>query len=77
VGHDGSLELLDADGGTGEIGAGSHPIDMAQSRNGRFLYSLANGNGTLHAFKVGHDGSLQHLSTVTGIPTSAAGLAGR
>jgi hypothetical protein len=49
---------------------------MALSRDGRFFYSLANGNGTLNAFRAWHDGSLEPLSAVSGIPASAAGLAG-
>jgi len=77
VGHRGSLELLDADGVTGVTGADSHPTDMAQSRDGRFLYSLNNGNGTISAFRAMPDGSLQPLPTLTGLPVSAAGLAGR
>ena len=77
VGHGGSLELLDADGRTGVTGDGSHPADMAQSRDGRFLYSLNNGNGTISAFRAKPDGSLQPLTVVSGIPTTAAGLAGR
>jgi 6-phosphogluconolactonase (cycloisomerase 2 family) len=77
VGPDGSLELLNADGRTAVTGDGSHPVDMAQSQDGRFLYSLANGDGTLHGFQVGTDGSLEPVSVVSGIPTSAAGLAGR
>jgi 6-phosphogluconolactonase (cycloisomerase 2 family) len=76
VGEDGSLELLEADGRTAVTGAGSHPVDMAQSHDGRFLYNLANGNGTLNAFKVKPDGSLEPVIVVSGIPTSAAGLAG-
>jgi 6-phosphogluconolactonase (cycloisomerase 2 family) len=76
VGQDGSLELLDADGQTAVIGNGSHPVDMAQSRDGRFLYNLANGDGTLHGFRVKENGSLQPVTVLNGIPTSAAGLAG-
>lgn len=76
VGHDGSLELLDADGRTAVIGDGSHPVDMAQSHDGRFLYNLANGDGTLHGFRVGENGSLEPVTELSGIPTSAAGLAG-
>jgi 6-phosphogluconolactonase (cycloisomerase 2 family) len=76
VRDDGSLELLDADGRTGVTGPGSHPVDLAQSHNGRFLYSLANGNGTLNTFEVKPNGSLQPLMAVGGIPSSAAGLAG-
>jgi len=77
VGHNGQLELLDADGRTGVTGEGSHPVDMTQSRDGRFLYNLANGDGTLHAFKMKANGSLEARIVLSGIPTSAAGLAGR
>jgi len=76
VGHDGSLELLNADGRTAITGDGSHPADMAQSHDGRFLYNLSNGNGTLHGFRVSENGSLEPVIVVSGIPTSAAGLAG-
>jgi len=77
VGHEGSLHLLDADGRTGVIGTGTHPVDMVVSRDGRFLNCLANGNGTINAFGIGEDGSLQPLAVASGIATSAAGLAGR
>jgi 6-phosphogluconolactonase (cycloisomerase 2 family) len=70
VGPSGSLELLDANGRTAVTGDGSHPVDMAQSHDGRFLYSLANGNGTLHAFKVKPNGSL--VLTDFGIARTAA-----
>jgi 6-phosphogluconolactonase (cycloisomerase 2 family) len=76
VGPNGSLELLNADGQTAITGPGSHPVDMAQSHDGRFLYNLANGDGTLHGFKVNKDGSLESLTVLSGIATSAAGLAG-
>lgn len=77
VEHDGGLHLLDPSGVTGSTGSGSHPTDMVQSRDGRFLYSLNNGNGTISAFGVGPNGSLHSLTTVTWLPTSSAGLAGR
>lgn len=76
VGPTGSLELLDADGRTAVTGDGSHPVDLAQSHDGRFLYSLANGDGTLHGFRVNENGSLQPVTVLNGIPTSAGGLAG-
>lgn len=76
VRHDGMLELLNADGRTAVTGAGSHPVDMMESRDGHFLYNLANGNGTIHGFKVRENGSLEPLTVLSGIPTSAAGLAG-
>src|SRR5579862_6459517 len=58
IAGDGSLQLLTADGQTGLTGPGSHPTDMAQSSDGRFLYSLNNGNGTISGFDVQADGSL-------------------
>lgn len=76
ISPDGSLRLLNTDGRTGVTGDGSHPVDMAQSRDGRFLYSLNNGNGTLSVFRVSPDGSLVPLGTASGVPASAAGLAG-
>lgn len=77
VDHNGGVHLLNPDGRTGITGDGSHPTDMAQSRDGRFLYSLNNGNGTISAFRAARDGSLQSLMVLSGLPTSSAGLAGR
>jgi 6-phosphogluconolactonase (cycloisomerase 2 family) len=77
VDPNGVLELLNANGVTAVDGTGSHPVDMTLSRDGRFLYSLANGNGTIEVFRTSHNGSLEALGGVTGLPTSAAGLAGR
>jgi len=75
VALDGSLHLLDPSGVSAAIGAGSHPVDMAESRDGRFLFVLANGNGTLGSFHVSPSGSLQSVGFASGIPASAAGLA--
>lgn len=77
VGHDGDLQPISPDGRTGVVGDGSHPVDMTQSRDGRFLFNLANGNGTINGFRVQSDGTLEPVITISGIPTSAAGLAGR
>jgi 6-phosphogluconolactonase (cycloisomerase 2 family) len=74
---EGGLQLISAGGITAVTGAGSHPVDMALSHDGRFFYSLANGNGTLGAFRTKPNGSLEPLSVVFGIPASAAGLTGR
>jgi 6-phosphogluconolactonase (cycloisomerase 2 family) len=54
-------------------GAASHPVDMAFAAGGRLLYSLANGSGTLTAFRV-QGGSLASLGQIGSIPTSASGL---
>ena len=44
--HQGGLTLLDADGVTGNIGAGSGPADMALSRDSKFLYARAGGTNS-------------------------------
>lgn len=77
VGHDGSLRLLNSNGITGVTGSRSHPVDMAETHDGRFLYCLANGNGTIVGFRVRPNGALDPITVVSGIPTSAAGLATR
>jgi len=77
VNPSGALQLLNADGITASVGAGSHPVDLAISRYGRFFFSLNNGNGTLSAFRTSSTGSLELLMSVNGIAGSAAGLAGR
>jgi 6-phosphogluconolactonase len=75
IGRDGSLTLLDADGVTGQTGAG--PIDAALSANSRFLYTLDSGSDGISAFMVNADGSLSALPGVTGLPDGANGLAAR
>jgi 6-phosphogluconolactonase (cycloisomerase 2 family) len=75
VDRHGNLHRLDSDGRTGVTGDGSHPTDMAFSDNSRFLYSLNTGNGTISTFAVGSDGALQPIGTVSGLTTSAGGLA--
>jgi len=77
VDFDGALTLLDADGATGVTGPGSVPLDMALSRDGRSLYSLNGGNGTIGVFAVGADGSLEAMPFAAGLPASANGLAAR
>jgi 6-phosphogluconolactonase (cycloisomerase 2 family) len=74
---DGTLSLLDADGRTGETGPGANPIDMDLSNGDRYLYTLNGGNGSIGAFGVFHDGSLENIQTVPGIPVGANGLAAR
>lgn len=77
IAPDASIALLNADGITGNIGAGSKPIDMALTANSRFLYVLNSGNNSLSAFRVNQDGSLDSLTGVTGIPSGANGLVAR
>jgi 6-phosphogluconolactonase (cycloisomerase 2 family) len=67
------LHLLNDDGVTGTTGPG--PIDLAMSRSSRYLYSLNSGDGTISAFRVNANGSLNALPGVSGIPAGANGLA--
>jgi 6-phosphogluconolactonase (cycloisomerase 2 family) len=76
VGAGGSVALLHAV--AANTGAGSTPIDMALSSNGRFVYVLAPGaGGTVRPYSIAPDGSLVGLGPVTGIPATAYGLAAR
>jgi len=77
IGFDGALSLLDADGETGITGPGSTPLDLAFSRDGRYLYSLNAGTSSLSTFRVAADGSLQPQAGVSGLPAGANGLAAR
>lgn len=73
VQHDGTLERLDPSGITATTGA--HPADMAFSHDGRLLFCLNNGDGSISAFEVKSNGALGPKSGLTGLPTTAAGLA--
>jgi 6-phosphogluconolactonase (cycloisomerase 2 family) len=76
IGRDGSLALLHAV--AANTGAGSTPIDMALSRNGRFVYVLAPGaGGTVRPYSIETNGQLTGLGPVGGIPATAFGLAAR
>jgi 6-phosphogluconolactonase (cycloisomerase 2 family) len=75
VAPDGSLQLLNANGITGVIGAGSAPIDLALSRDSGYFYSLNSRSHSISAFHVNADGSLNPMTGVSGIPASADGLA--
>jgi 6-phosphogluconolactonase len=71
----GNLELLDADGVTGDTGPGSTPLDAAFSRDGRYLYVLSSGIPEVSVFRQNHDGSLTALPSAPGLPTTANGMA--
>ncbi len=47
---------------------GAGPIDLAASRDGRFLYVQEAVAGTIGAYAVAHDGSLSRIQTVEGLP---------
>lgn len=63
--HSGSgrLMLLDETAGSGD-----KPIDMTTAGNGRFLYVLNAGNGTVGMFRINPDGSLTDLGAIVGLP---------
>ena len=66
ISPDGSVTLLDADGRTGDTGAGSSPIDAGFSANGRFLYVLTAASHQIVPFEMHADGSLTAMGAVTG-----------
>ena len=71
----GEISLVTTGGDTANIGAGTHPADLAFSHNGALLFSLNNGNGSISAFEVKGNGSLQSMGGLRGLPSTAAGLA--
>ena len=69
----GELTLLNATAGVAD-----RPIDLSITANGRFLYALDPGNGTVHIFRVKRDGSLNDLGAVDGgLSIFAQGIAAR
>jgi len=58
-------------------GNGSTPIDMALSGNSRFLYVRTAGNGGISGFRIDEDGSLTLITSATGVPAGAQGIAAR
>jgi 6-phosphogluconolactonase (cycloisomerase 2 family) len=77
IAHDGSLTLIDADGATAKTPAGSGPIDMALTNDGRFLYTLAGGTNTISGFRVKANGDLDPVETQGGLPAGTSGLVAR
>ena len=74
----GRLTLLDSDGVTAVVGAGTTPIDVALSGNSRFLYSLNAGTETITSYAVNANGSLTAVAGgASGLPDGAVGLAAR
>ena len=71
IAANGTLTRLDESGITGDLGAGSQPLDLDLSRDSRFLYVLKNGTGTVGAFRVGSDGSLTTLADTPGLLASS------
>ena len=75
VGNDGSLTLLTPGGATASLGATSHPLDEAITKDGRYLYNLTDGLHMITGFSIGKDGSLTPAGFVSGLPVGAAGIA--
>ena len=59
----GELVLRDA-----EAAGGAKPIDMATTRDGRFLYVLNAETGTVGMFRIRANGSLKAIGTIGGLP---------
>jgi 6-phosphogluconolactonase (cycloisomerase 2 family) len=74
VGGGGELTLLEAI--TGQLPEGAAPIDMALSKDGKYLYSIDSANGRVEIFRV-HGGKLNRVDSVTGLPVSIQGIAAR
>jgi 6-phosphogluconolactonase (cycloisomerase 2 family) len=67
IGNDGTLTLLTPGGRTGDLGTGAQPLDIDFGGDGRFLYVLKNGTGTIGAFAVNGDGTLTPLADTQGL----------
>jgi 6-phosphogluconolactonase (cycloisomerase 2 family) len=74
IGQGGALTPID---GTivGSNPSGSTNLDIAISRDGKFLFSLNGEVGTVGVFAIRSDGSLEELTQASGLP-SAAGFNG-
>jgi 6-phosphogluconolactonase (cycloisomerase 2 family) len=70
----GSLVLFN-----GAAGLGNSPLDLSTTVNGRFLYALDPGNGTIDMFQIEPDGSLTNLGVISDSELSifAQGVAAR
>jgi 6-phosphogluconolactonase len=67
IANDGKLTLLTPGGRTGDLGTGAQPLDIDFGGDGRFLYILKNGTGTIGAFAVNQDGTLTPLADTQGL----------
>jgi 6-phosphogluconolactonase len=73
ISSDGSASLLDASGVTASTGG--NPTDAALSRDSQFLYVRVAALREIAVFRIGSDGSLEALPSLTGTPDGLAGLA--
>jgi len=61
----GKLALRESTGVTAHTDTG--PIDLAVSGDDRYLYQLATGAGVIDEYRIGQEGSLSLIGTVTGL----------
>ncbi len=71
VSSDGTLTLLQVSAAN----TGPGDLDMSLSRNGQFLYVFVHGSNAIQGYSINSDGSLDLATTVTGVATTADGLA--
>jgi 6-phosphogluconolactonase len=74
ISPDGSAALLPLGGVTAVTGG--NPTDLAMSHDGRYLYARVANLASIAVFRIGADGSLTALPSLTGTPAGLAGLAG-
>jgi 6-phosphogluconolactonase len=75
IGRSGALTLLNAT--AAGTGAGSSPSDLGLSSGDRFLYVRSGATNSIAIFATGDDGVLAPVTTQTGLPTGANGIAVR
>ncbi|HTN43821.1 MAG TPA: beta-propeller fold lactonase family protein [Nitrospiria bacterium] len=62
----------------GAAGSGLNPLDLAVAANGRFLYALDPGRGSIDMFRIKRDGGLTDLGVIDGtLSLFAQGIAAR
>ena len=71
VARDGALQLITPGGRTGDLGTGAQPLDLDLSRDGRFMYVLKNGTGTIGVLAVNGDGTLVNVADTPGLQAQA------
>ncbi len=67
-GRNGSLDLLGQNGYSAETGAGTLPLDIGISVDGRYIYSLLAGAGSIGITRVNQEGSLSYLGSAGSFP---------
>ena len=70
---DGSISLVQSV--AADTGAGSTPLDLAASSNGRFLYVNEAGSQMLAGYRIGLGGSLTAVPGSISLPAGSSGLA--